>query len=659
MQKPLTRLGLPLASRLLAVGSIDTEARTVEVVWSTGAAVRRFDYNRWRAFDETLEMDAASIRLDRLNGGAPVLNTHQQWELEDQIGVVERAWIENGEGRALLRISRRPDVEPIWQDIVDGIVRNISVGYIVHAYQVTERDDGSTPEYRAIDWEPTEISLVPVPADAGAGVRGDRPDDAPEFPVRYVGQEQPAAPTAALQDTAPAVEQDQPEPETRMDPKEIEALQTAARQAEADRQAAIRTLCGHYPSLGADFERSMLDDMAVDIHEARKRVLDKLAAKDSAQPTTSANLQTVVDEGDTRRAALTDALLHRAGAVRELSDAARQYRGLTLAEMARVSLGQQGVDTRGMSAAELTGLLFNPMNRGLMSTSDFSFAMSSAVGRSLRRAYEVAPKSFTAWARPGRLSDFRPATRVAVSASAKLEKVNEHGEFKRGALTDTGESIQLATYAKAIGITRQTIINDDMDVFGRLPQMLAQAAVAMESSLVYGVLTGNPVMADGVALFHANHGNLAGTGAAISVASLGAARGAMRVQKDPGSGEPLNLQPRFLVVPASLETVAQQFISQNYIAAKSADYNPFAGSLDLIVEPRLDAASATAWYLAADPAVVDTVEFAYLDGAEGLQIETRDGFASGSDVQGIEVLAYEDFAAKAIDHRGLYRQPGA
>ena len=56
---------------------------------------------------------------------------------------------------------------------------------------------------------------------------------------------------------------------------------------------------------------------------------------------------------------------------------------------------------------------------------------------------------------------------------------------------------------------------------------------------------------------------------------------------------------------------------------------------------------------------VDTVEFAYLDGAEGLQIETRDGFASGSDVQGIEVLAYEDFAAKAIDHRGLYRQPGA
>ena len=194
---PMTRGGLPLASRLMAVSSVDAEARTVEVVWSTGAVVRRFDWNRWRSFDEALDMDSASIRMDRLNAGAPVLNTHNQSELEDQIGVVERAWLENGEGRALLRISRRPDVEPIWQDIADGIVRNISVGYIVHAYQITERDDGGMVEYKAIDWEPTEISLVPVPAEAGAGVRGERPDDAPQYPVRYIEPETPAAPAAA------------------------------------------------------------------------------------------------------------------------------------------------------------------------------------------------------------------------------------------------------------------------------------------------------------------------------------------------------------------------------------------------------------------------------------------------------------------------------
>ncbi len=651
---PMTRGGLPLASRLMAVSSVDAEARTVEVVWSTGAVVRRFDWNRWRSFDEALDMDSASIRMDRLNAGAPVLNTHNQSELEDQIGVVERAWLENGEGRALLRISRRPDVEPIWQDIADGIVRNISVGYIVHAYQITERDDGGMAEYKAIDWEPTEISLVPVPADAGAGVRGERPDDAPQYPVRYIEPETPAAPAAAP--AAPVVEQITPTPEKRMDPKDIEALQIAARKAEADRQAGIRKLCSHYPQLGAEFERAMLDDMACDIPAARERVLDKLATEQ--KPISGNHIRTVLDEGETRREAMASAVMHRAGQLKDLPESAREYRGLTLSEMARVSLQKQGMDTRGMAASEVTRELFNPQNRSLMATSDFSVAMSNAVGRVLRRAYETAPRSFSAWARQGRLSDFRPATRVAVSGSLKLEKVNEHGEFKRGAMTDSGEQIQLATYAKSIGITRHTIINDDLDVFGRIPQMYAQAAVAMESSLVYSILTGNPTMGDGIALFDSGHANMAASNAAINVASLGKARGAMRVQKDPGSGEPLNLQPRFLIVPAALETVALQYISQNYIAAKSADYNPFAGSLDLIVEPRLDAVSATSWFLAADPAAVDTVEYAYLDGAEGLQIETRDGFASGSDVQGIEVLAYEDFAAKAIDHRGLYKQPG-
>ena len=137
---PLVRNGLPLVSRLLTIDTVDKEARTVEVVWSTGAKVRRFDWVKWRYYDESLSMDAAHCDLTRLNGGAPVLNTLFQESLAGQIGVVERAWLAGGEGRAILRISRRDDVEPIWQDIVDGIIRNISVGYIVRAFEIIERD---------------------------------------------------------------------------------------------------------------------------------------------------------------------------------------------------------------------------------------------------------------------------------------------------------------------------------------------------------------------------------------------------------------------------------------------------------------------------------------------------------------------------------------
>ena len=308
--------------------------------------------------------------------------------------------------------------------------------------------------------------------------------------------------------------------------------------------------------------------------------------------------------------------MHRAGNLAQLPDNAREFRGLSLPELARYALEKEGIDVRGLSRTEV-------VQRSLMTSTDFGIALANTVGRTLRQAYDVAPRSFTRWARKGTLSDFRPVTRVQVTGSAILEKVNEHGEIKRGVINDSGEQIYLDNYAKIIGISRKAIINDDMEIFGRIPTLFAQGAVAMESSLVYGVLTGNPNMADGKTLFHADHGNVAGAATAISVNSIGAGRAAMRVQQEPSSKQPLNLQPGLLLVPAALETIAQQFISQAYLAAKQADYNPFAGSLELIVEARLDASSTNAWYLLANNASVDTVEYAYLDGAEGLQTATR------------------------------------
>lgn len=120
-------------------------------------------------------------------------------------------------------------------------------------------------------------------------------------------------------------------------------------------------------------------------------------------------------------------------------------------------------------------------------------------------------------------------------------------------------------------------------------------------------------------------------------------------------GRVINVTPRFLLVPAALEVKAQQYTSSAYVSAKSVDINPFAGALVPIVEPRLDAASDKSWYLAADPAQIDTLEYCYLDGNEGVYIETRNGF----EVDGMEIKARLDFAAKAIDHRGLFKNAGA
>ncbi|NYH13434.1 hypothetical protein GGD41_000662 [Paraburkholderia bryophila] len=240
-----------------------------------------------------------------------------------------------------------------------------------------------------------------------------------------------------------------------------------------------------------------------------------------------------------------------------------------------------------------------------------------------------------------------------VDGALKLEKVNESGEYKYGKLVDSGEVIQLGSYGKIISFTRQMIINDDLSALQRVPLYFGRAAANLESDVTYAALTGNTPMSDGKTLFHAAHANL-GAGGPISIDTLTAGRAAMRVQKAPGDGTPLNGAPKFLLVPAALETVAGQYTSNQYVPNQANQQNPFYSTLTPIVEPRLDAVSTTAWYLAADPAAIDTVEYCYLEGEQGLYTEQDLDF----DVDGLKVKARLDFAAKALDYRGLFKDPG-
>ncbi|MBF0402266.1 MAG: hypothetical protein HQL90_16055, partial [Magnetococcales bacterium] len=103
------------------------EERTVEMVWSTGASVRRTDWRTGKPYDETLSVDTAHVDLSRLNSGAPLLNSHDASSLDSILGVVEKAWIANGEGRATVRFSSRDGVAAIFKDVQEGILRNVSV----------------------------------------------------------------------------------------------------------------------------------------------------------------------------------------------------------------------------------------------------------------------------------------------------------------------------------------------------------------------------------------------------------------------------------------------------------------------------------------------------------------------------------------------------
>jgi hypothetical protein len=179
------------------------------------------------------------------------------------------------------------------------------------------------------------------------------------------------------------------------------------------------------------------------------------------------------------------------------------------------------------------------------------------------------------------------------------------------------------------------------------------AARRLENRTVYAQLTANANLADGVALFAAGHSNLITT-SALAIGTLGAGRTAMRLQKGLQQEE-LNLAPSYLIVPAALEQTAYQLTSSNYVPSTQANVNEFRvggrTAVTPVVEPVLDANSATAWYLAAANSQVDTVEYCYLDGAEGPVIESEIGFEQ----DGVSYKCRLDFAAKAVDYRGLLK----
>lgn len=170
---------LPPLQIRAAIGSVNQDERTVEVTFSTGAGVERYDWQSGKRFLEKLEISTKAIRLERLNAGASVLDSHSAWSVGDILGSVvpDSARVVKGEGVATLRFSRREAVDPVWMDVSDGHLRFVSVGYRVHKFIEDAGGENRLPVRTAVDWEPYEISMVAMPADAGAKVRAGQPVD--------------------------------------------------------------------------------------------------------------------------------------------------------------------------------------------------------------------------------------------------------------------------------------------------------------------------------------------------------------------------------------------------------------------------------------------------------------------------------------------------
>lgn len=429
-----------------------------------------------------------------------------------------------------------------------------------------------------------------------------------------------------------------------------------AREAEVTRQREIREAV-RMGGLDDAFAENLIRNLDTSVADAGLAVLREQAKRAAENPTRNTHVEGGRDAGETRRNAIVSALVLRINPQAKLSaeerETAREFRHMSLLRLAEFTIVAGGGNVRGLSGMEIAA-------RAMNSTSDFPALLANVMGKRLRQGYDESMKTYKIWARQApNAPDFKQMQVTQLGAAPDLVPLGEGSEFKFGTMSDGKETYSVATYGRIIALTRQAIVNDDLRGFDRIVTAFGGSAARLENRIVYGRITGNAAMVnDGVALFHATHGNLAGSGAAISVTSLGAGRSAMRSQKGLQKEE-LNIVPAYLIVPTAQEQLAYQYTSSQYVPTKPADTNEFRQggrtALTPVVEPVLDANSTTAWYLACDANQCDTVEYCYLDGSEGAYLESEIGF----DVDGMKVKARLDFAAKDIDFRGLYKNPGA
>lgn len=685
-------INIPMLTMRAAIlpKTIDIDARTVDVVFSTGARVKRGFFNE---FFEELGLEKKNVRLKRLNNGAPFLNNHLARDLDDQLGVVvdKSASVDGKQGVAKVRFAKDEVPERMFQRVIDGVLRNVSVGYRIHKMEkVGEVDE--IPVLRAIDWEPIELSGVPAGADDGAMFR--MAEESQETnPCLIIGLEKrnetvetpQVDPTKVEQKnktvaTTSELRQDQNISGGNMTPEQIaeqkrveaeknkqEKLAEEKRQAEAAKEAAKEATAKEKTrakdiqeivrSVGLDdkLATEYIDgDKTVD--DVRTLIITDIAEKQKERKISSTHLEICVDERDTRKAGMQEALFHRADPKNTLGENGRQYRYMSLLDMARACLQNIGVRTFDLTTMQVAEKALQM--RGLHSISDFPEILANVANKSLRDSFAAAPQTFMPFTRMVSARDFKEISRTQLGDAPNLEELPENGEITRGTIGENAEKYAVKDFAKIIAISRKVIINDDLGAFTRIPELMGRAAKDLESDLVWGVINANANLSDGNALFSAAHGNV-GTNGVISDTTLGELRAKMRKQVGL-NGRLMNLTMNWLWVPTGLETQGEKQLAAIQ-PQETSKVNPFGPNgrtpLQMIVEPRLDAAfggSDTRWYSSADINQIDILELARLEGEDGPVIESREGF----DVLGIEISVRHTVAAKAIDFRGLNKNDG-
>ena len=668
----------------LDIREANSEARTVPASLSSETPVAR-----WFG-KETLVHTADAVDLTRAAEGLPLLWGHNH---DQPIGIVDQVALKNGKLRGVLRFSNNPKASEIFQDVRDGFLKNISIGYQINRWE----ESADSEDIRVIDWSLLEASVVAVPADATVGINRSLSKGTPmtdETKPDVTGTPDAAAPVVdininkmkrehVIAKKAGAAEAIHAERKRIADLHEMFDLDLVPRNdfyaglraravdegwpLEGARKILMEVLSGEVePAVdwGQVTDSAAGQGVRAATHEGRLPPV-VVPAKPGNQARSLGSVQMGEDARDKFISGAEEGVLVRACVMTD-KEATRRAReggmyGKSLRTLAGEWLQLCGENTAKLSDADVASRAISTRASG-QTTSDFTNLLSNVANKSLLMGFEEAPETWQLVTRRGQLPDFKTSDRINMSGFTGLSEVAEDGEITYGKFADRKETIKLVQYAKKYRMSRQLIINDDLGGLTQVPRMMGRAANRKIGDVFYALIngTGPTLTQDSIALWDTSaHKNYVAAATAPNVTTIGTATAAMAKQTDPNSGAVLNIRPRYLVVPVALESTARVLMASQYDPAGTAGTltpNPYNGRFEVITDARLDGQTygTAAWYLFADPNVFDTFEIAFLNGVSEPYLRENRAW----DEQGIEYLVGIDFGVSALDFRAVHKYRG-
>jgi hypothetical protein len=442
--------------------------------------------------------------------------------------------------------------------------------------------------------------------------------------------------------------------------EDITSAASNAIKAERKRVADIQDICnGEF----ADIEKEAISaGWGADV--TREKVLEAFRAK---KPETTVNV--IVKENVTNAKTLEAAFALRSGISaeslaksygEETVDAAMKDSDISLKEMMQECLRIEG---------KYTGRTFdNDTIKAAFSTASLSGILGNVANKKLLQSFEAQPVIATKLCSTGDLNDFKEAERFRLTDVGDLKLVPSDGEIKSGSFTEERATNKLETYGKQFCLTRQMIINDDLGAFLKVPTAMGNRAARLIDQLFFSRLMANPAQGDGKALFSAEHKNLlSGTASALSIEGLQKAI-AMFLDQTDADGQPISVEPRYLLVPTALKFQAQELAMGDTIIVAGSTAQTRT-SLNAIANERLQVVSSpylgnsayagnsqTAWYLFGDPNQVETFEIGYLRGKRTPTVERGE---TDFNTLGMWFRVYFDLGIREQGFRGMAKAAGA